>query len=70
MRSDADRFQFLEVHRLSLTWSNDGVSIHWRGVDRPGQPGAFYPVARGTTLADATDRAIERWEQKHKRHWP
>jgi hypothetical protein len=69
MRSDEERFRFLEKFRLSLTWSNDGVSIHWRGIDRPGQPGAFYPVASGRTLAEATDIVIAKWERKHKQRW-
>jgi hypothetical protein len=67
MPSDEDRFRFLDRYRLSLTWSNDGVSIFWRGQDQPGMPGGFYPIARGKTLGEATDAAIERWERKHGR---
>jgi hypothetical protein len=65
MRSDEERFRFLEQFKLSTTWSNDGVSIFWRGRDSPGQPGQYFPVASGRTLEDAVDQAIARWEKKH-----
>lgn len=69
MRSDEERFRFLEQFKLSVTWSNDGVSIFWRGRDQPGQPGQYFPVTSGKTLGDAVDQAIARWERKHGRRF-
>jgi hypothetical protein len=65
MRSDEERFRFLEEFKLSVTRNNDGVSIFWRGRDSPGQPGQYSSVASGRTLADTVDQAIARWEKKH-----
>jgi hypothetical protein len=64
--TDAERFHFLEAHKLSVTFTNDGASIYWRGKDEPGKPGGFYPIASGPTLQVAVDRAISRWERKHR----
>jgi hypothetical protein len=69
MRTDEERLRFLERFRLSTTWNNEGVSIYWRGQDRPGHPGGFVPVSKGRTLAEATDLAIARWEKKHKKRF-
>lgn len=67
MRTDAERFRFLEEFKLSVTRTNDGASIYWRGQDEPGKPGGFYSIASGRTLEEAVDNAIARWERKHGR---
>jgi hypothetical protein len=69
MRTDESRFRFLNEHRLSSTWTNDGCSLYWRGQDRPGHAGGFVPIAKGRDLPEATDLAIARWERKHKARW-
>lgn len=65
--TDADRFKFLEVHKLSVTWSDDGASIFWRGKAKPGQPGGYYPISQAPTLEASVDLAIAKWERKHKK---
>ena len=69
MRTDAERFAFLQEHRLSVTVTNDGVSIYWRGKDEAGKPGGFYSIASGPTLAAAVDAAMLRWERKHRQRY-
>jgi hypothetical protein len=64
MPTDAERFRFLAEHKLSVTWTNDGASIFWRGKDEPGKPGVYFPVASARTLEEAVDAAIARWERK------
>jgi hypothetical protein len=52
-------------HQLSVTWYDGGASIFWRGRAKPGQPGAYHPVSSGSSLEEAIDNAIARWEQQH-----
>ena len=65
MYTDEQRFRFMEEHKLSVTWYDDGASIFWRGRAEPGKPGAYFPVSRGRTLEEAIDTAIARWERQH-----
>jgi hypothetical protein len=67
MPTDRQRFRFMAEHQLSVTWSDDGASIFWRGKPKPGQPAPYHPVARGRNLAEAIDDAIARWERQHGR---
>lgn len=68
-RTDADRFRFFAEYRLSVTWTEDSVSVFWRGRPAPGQPGAYFPISTAPTLREAVDLVIERWERKHKRRF-
>lgn len=65
MPSDSERFQFLAEHQLSITWNDGSASIFWRGKARPGEPGAYYPLATAKSLAAAVDSVIERYDRKH-----
>ena len=67
--TDEERFRFLDQFQLSVTWHDGVATIFWRGRDSPGQPGGYYEVSKGATLAKATDAAIERWEKKHGKRW-
>jgi hypothetical protein len=69
MRTAEERESFIQTFRISITWSNDEVSLYWRGRDSPGKPGGYHPIAKGETLTQAIERAIERWERKHKKRW-
>lgn len=61
------RFRFLAQFELSLTWNDGQPTLFWRGRASPGQPGGYFEIAKGATLEEAVDRAIDRWEKKHKR---
>lgn len=65
MPSDSERFAFIEKHQLSITWNDSRASLFWRGKAKPGEPGAYFPIADAGTLAEAVDNAIARWERKH-----
>lgn len=69
MRTNDERLRFLTRFRLSVTWSNDGASIYWRGQDSPGQPGGYHSLASAPTLEEAVDAIIDRWERKHGERW-
>lgn len=69
MPSDAERFRFLSDHRLTLhtDGGESGYLVHWCRTSGPGQPSKFYPVSNGATAEEAVDRAIARYEEKHRK---
>jgi hypothetical protein len=68
MPSDAERWRFLADHALTLhTDGGDyGYMVHWCRTSGPGEPPKFYPVSNGKTPEEAIDRAIERYNRKHR----
>jgi hypothetical protein len=66
MPSDAERFRFLADHELSVVWYDSGASISWREKwPEPGKTAAYILLSRATTLEEAVDNVIARWELKH-----
>jgi hypothetical protein len=61
------RFQFLDHFKLTANWDDEEFTLFWREKSVPWQYGRLYVIAKGKTLTEATDAAIERWEKKHKR---
>jgi hypothetical protein len=68
MPSDAERWRFLSDPALTLhTDGGDyGYMVHWCRTSGPGEPPKFYPVSNGKTAEEAIDRAIERYNRKHR----
>lgn len=68
MPTDAERWRFLADHKLTLhTDGGDyGYMVHWCRTAGPGEPPQFYPVSNGRTAEEAIDRAIERYNRKHR----
>ena len=66
-RTNDQRIRFLSKFELSITWDDKNPTIFWRGPSSPGQPGGYSEIAKGSTLEEAIDRAMDRWEKKHKR---
>lgn len=69
MRTNDERMRFLAKFELSITWHDAKASIFWRGRPSPGQPGGYFPIAEGSTLEEAIDRAMDRWETKHQQRF-
>jgi hypothetical protein len=65
MPSDAERFEFIAKHQLSITWNDGSASIFWRGKALPGQPGVYYPLTTAKNLGEAIDGVIARYNRKH-----
>jgi hypothetical protein len=65
MRIDGERFRFLEQFKLTASWDDEEFTLFWREKSVPWQYGKLYVIAKGKTLAEATDAAIERYNRKH-----
>ncbi len=65
MPSDAKRFRFIAEFELAIGWADDGATPFWSGKPLPGQPRRLFVIAKGKTLDESTDAAVERWEKKH-----
>ena len=68
MPTDAERWRFLADHMLTLHTDGGyyGYMVHWCRSGGPGQPPAFFPVSNGKTAEEAIDKAIVRYNRKHK----
>jgi hypothetical protein len=68
MPSDGERWRFLADHKLTLHTDGGeyGYMVHWCKTAGPGQPPLFYPISTGDTAEEAIDRAIARYNQKHR----
>lgn len=65
MRSDKERFRFLDEFKLTAKWDDEEFTLFWREKSVPWQYGRLYVISKGKTLAEATDAAIERYNRKH-----
>ena len=66
MPSDAERWRFLADHRLTLHTDGGAYLVHWCRTSGPGQPPKFFPISSGATAEEAVDRAIARYNRKHR----
>lgn len=65
--TDAERWRFVADHKLTLHTDGGDYLVHWCRTAGPGEPPKFYPVSTGRTPEEAVDRAIERYDRKHRR---
>ena len=69
MPCDQERFRFLDEFKLTANWDDEEFTLLWREKSLPWQYGRLYVISKGTSLAAATDAAIERWEKKPGKPW-
>ena len=65
MRTDEDRLRFLEQFKLTTSWDDEEWTLFFRDKSVAWLYGKSYVIAKGKTLAEATDAAIERYNRKH-----
>jgi len=65
MPSDVERLRFLEDFKLTTAWDDDEWTLFFRDKSVAWLYGKVYVIAKGKTLAEATDAAIERYNRKH-----